>query len=379
VSLALSTLIYEWRRYLAAIIALAFSGLLVLATVGMFTGIVHSVLATTERSRADLFVMPVNSPQIIDSNTSLPARVQPLIYLNPEVVDVESLNGDGTTWVNVPGPGEKQVRTFVQIWSIDTEPGALTLPVDYPDDVRLALSEPGAAVVDASDLARLGVKVGDTASLNGHTVHIRAALHNYQNVNQPTVVVSRQTMRMLKVETDDSRVGPLMVKIRDPSRAAQVRDALNASSHGAYLALTKAQLSANDEKALLGEQIIGVLLIFFVILAVGIGIGITSQTLRGAILSNIREFASLRALGISMWSLRLVVMELSFWVGIAGLMATAFLTWLVSFGTAAIGLPLVIRPGPAINVCAMLMILAVISGAMAMGVLKKSQPADLLR
>jgi putative ABC transport system permease protein len=379
VSLALSTLIYEWRRYLAAIFALAFSGLLVLATVGMFTGIVHSVLATTERSRADLFIMPVNAQQLINSNTNLPGRVQPLIYLDPEVVDVESLGGDGTTWVNVPRPGQKQARTFVQIWGVDTEPGALTLPVDYPDDVRLALSEPGAAVVDATDLGRLGAHVGDTASVNGHTVRIRAVLHNYQDVNQPTVVVSRQTLRMLKVETDDSRTGPLMVKIRDPSRAVQVRDALNATANGAYRALTKADLSANDEKALLGEQIIGVLLIFFVILAVGIGIGITSQTLRGAILSNIREFASLRALGISMWSLRLVVMELSFWVGVAGLLATALLTWLVSFGTAAIGLPLVIRAQPAGFVCAMLMVLAVISGAMAMGILKKSQPADLLR
>ena len=30
-SLALATVIYEWRRYLAAVVALAFSGLLVLA------------------------------------------------------------------------------------------------------------------------------------------------------------------------------------------------------------------------------------------------------------------------------------------------------------------------------------------------------------
>ena len=31
------------------------------------------------------------------------------------------------------------------------------------------------------------------------------------------------------------------------------------------------------------------------------------------------------------------------------------------------------------QVCVMLMVLAVVSGAMAMGILKKSQPADLLR
>ena len=38
VSLALSTLLYEWRRYLAAVIALAVAGLLVLSMAGMFMG-----------------------------------------------------------------------------------------------------------------------------------------------------------------------------------------------------------------------------------------------------------------------------------------------------------------------------------------------------
>ena len=51
-------MIYEWRRYLAAVIALAFSGLLVLAQVGMFTGIGKAFTATIDRSRADIFVLP---------------------------------------------------------------------------------------------------------------------------------------------------------------------------------------------------------------------------------------------------------------------------------------------------------------------------------
>jgi putative ABC transport system permease protein len=117
----------------------------------------------------------------------------------------------------------------------------------------------------------------------------------------------------------------------------------------------------------------------FVVLAFCVGIVVTSVTLRGAISSNIREFASLRAVGISMWSLRVIVMELSFWVGVAGLMAAGVFTWLASFGTAAVGLPLAIRPGPVVFVMVMLMCLAVGSGFLALGVLKKSQPADLLR
>ena len=44
-----------------------------------------------------------------------------------------------------------------------------------------------------------------------------------------------------------------------------------------------------------------------------------------------------------------------------------------------IGLPIALRVPTMLWTCAMLMVLAVASGAMAMGILKKSQPADLLR
>ena len=54
---------------------------------------------------------------------------------------------------------------------------------------------------------------------------------------------------------------------------------------------------------LLGMLLLATVYVFSIILAVFlaglIGIGVTSQTLRGAILSNIREFASLRALGVT--------------------------------------------------------------------------------
>ena len=63
----------------------------------------------------------------------------------------------------------------------------------------------------------------------------------------------------------------------------------------------------------------------------------------------------------------------------AGVGAALGLTWLVSLAAGAAGLPLVIRPQPAIFISILLMIIAVVSGAMAMGILKQSQPADLLR
>jgi putative ABC transport system permease protein len=80
-----------------------------------------------------------------------------------------------------------------------------------------------------------------------------------------------------------------------------------------------------------------------------------------------------------MGSLRLIVMELSFWAGIAGTIAALLFTAAIALLGTSIGLPVVVRPPTAISVCVMMMVIAVISGAMAMGILKKSQPADLLR
>jgi putative ABC transport system permease protein len=127
------------------------------------------------------------------------------------------------------------------------------------------------------------------------------------------------------------------------------------------------------------ESFIAIMLGFSLFLGILIGVAITWQTLRGAIMANIKEFASLRALGVSMGSLRRIVLELSFWVGIAGVLAAFALTWAVSLLAAGSGLTMSFPPTMVMMVSAMLVVIALLSGFLSLGVLKKSQPADLLR
>ena len=379
-SLALATLIYEWQRYMAAVIALAFSGLLILAQVGMMTGIVRGATATIDRSRADLMILPPKSESLVNSGpSSLPRRIAPQIYLNPEVAQVSSFDGGGGRWTNSPGPGVKQITTFIQVNMVDTEAGAVTLPVDFSEPVRIALMEPNAIAVDRSALKRLGVALNDAASINGKTVHVRAILEGYPDINNVSVTVSRDTLRRLGMLEKGEKIGPVMVQLRNPAKAEMVRDQLNAAAHGAYRAWTRADLAKANEGALMSEQIIGILLGFSVFLGFLIGVGITSQTLRGAILANIKEFAAMRALGVSMGSLRLIVVELSFWVGVVGLGATALFTWGIFLLAGSAGVPMAFPLPFIVGVSALLMIISIASGLMSMGVLKHSQPADLLR
>lgn len=387
-SLALSTLIYEWRRYTAAVVALAFSGLLVLAFAGMFMGMGKSFTATIDRSGADIMILSPGATRLFGGPSGVPRRLIPTIYQHPEVAAVDYIDLSGGSFETMeqvaqraPGstPPRGQRRESVMVVSIVTEEGNPTIPVDYSDELVEALRQPDAVALDETALTRLGVQLGDRAIYNGHTVRIVGVTRGYANFMQPTMIMSRDTLRRYGETYNGPRVGPLMVRLHDPSRAEIVVAQLNAASNDQYRAWTRQALSAANESSMFEEGIIVVMLGFSVFLGGLIGIAITWQTLRGAILANIKEFASLRALGVGMGSLRRIIVELSFWVGIVGIAASFLLTWLISLLAGAFGLPMAFPFVMCAAVAGLLLLIALLSGFLSLGMLKQSQPADLLR
>ena len=389
-SLALSTLLYEWRRYMAAVMALALSGLLVLAMTGVFIGIGKGFTAAIERSSADIFIMPPGATALFSGPMGMPRRFIPLAYNNPAVVEVKPLDMTGGNFQNIKdvdptataadrakAGAPKQRSVLVNI--IDTASGAVTIPTDYSQELVDALRQPYAVAIDETALTPLGVKLGDRALFNGQTVKVVGVLRGYPNMMQPTIVMSRDTLRMLGQASNGPRVGPLMVKIRNPADAQLVAAQLNSQGGGQWKAWTRQQLADANAAGMFEEGIIVIILGGCVVLGVIIGVAITWQTLRGAIMANIKEFASLRALGVSMGSLRMIVLELSFWVGVVGLAATGLFVFLVSLLAKGVGLPMGFPFTWIVAVAILLLIISLASGLMALGILKKSQPADLLR
>lgn len=385
---------------MAAVVALAFSGLLVLAQVGMFVGIGKGFTAQIDRARADVMVLGPGAKALFGGPSGLPRRMIPLVYSHPEVVQVAPLDGSGGRFQNILSPeqqakeearakkggkskgkggGSSRKSEFVNVTVIDAIPGYVTVPTDYTQSMLEALRRPYAVAVDETALKRLGVKKGDRALYNGKTITIAVVTHGYPNIIQPTLVMSRDTLRMLGEADTGQRVGPLMVEIRDPARAEIVAAQLNKKADGKFRAWTRQELADANSGAMLDDQIIGIMLGFSAFLGLLIGVAITWQTLRGAIMANIKEFASLRALGVSMGDLRNIVMELSFWVGIVGVLAAGLLTWLVTLLASAGGVPMYFPPTLVIVVAVFLVIIAMLSGFLSLGILKNSQPADLLR
>ncbi|MDI7775224.1 ABC transporter permease [Asticcacaulis sp. EMRT-3] len=378
-SLALSTLIFEWRRYFAAIIALAVAGLLVLAMTGMFLGVGKAFTATIDRSPAQIMVLPPTAQGLFGNSNGLPRRIIPTIYQHPDVLSVMPLGGGWAGWSNFPKPGQPAKSGGVQVIVIDPTPGALTVPTDFNEQMLQTILEPYAIMIDKSSEGKLGVKIGDKAKMNGMTVYVRGETNDYPSMFNSMVFMSSQTAKLLYIVQDGPRVGSLLVSIKDPSRVKQVVAELNKMGNGQYKAWTREDLSKVSESGMLKEGGISILVGFMVVVGIFIGIVITWQTLQAAILANIKEFAGLRALGVSMGSLRWIIMELSFWVGIAGLGLTVVLVGGVALLAHSFGIlmdfPLYID----IPVAVVLLLIAILSGLFSLGVLKKSQPADLLR
>ena len=347
-SLALATLLYEWRRYMAAVMALALSGLLVLAMTGVFIGIGKGFTAQIERSSADIIVMQPGAKTLFGGPSGVPRRYIPQVYNHPAVEEVQPFDMAGGTFQSVR-------------------------------DVDPTMSQADTVAIDETTLPKLGVKLGDKALYNGQTVTVAAVLSGYPSMMQPAIVMSRDTLRRVGQADDGPRVGPLMVKLADGSQPEIVSAQINAMGKGQWKAWTRDELAEANAGAMFEEGILVIIIGGCVVLGTIIGVAITWQTLRGAIMANIKEFASLRALGVSMGSLRRIVLELSFWVGCVGVVAAITLTWLIGLLASANAVIIALPPILLIIVGGGLIAIAMLSGLLSLGILRKSQPADLLR
>jgi putative ABC transport system permease protein len=375
---------------MAAVMALALSGLLVLAMTGVFIGIGKGFTATIERSSADIIIMQPGATSLIGGPSGVPRRFIPLAYRNPQVVEVQPLDGAGGSFQSVKNvdPTMSQAerarqrapkQEFVRASIIDTTPGAVTIPTDYSPELVDALRQPYTVAIDETAIAKLGVKLGDRALYNGQTVTVAGITRGYPNMMGSTIVMSRDTLRMLGQADTGPRVGPLMVKLRDPAQAELVAGQLNTLGDGQWKAWTRQELADANASAMFEEGILVIIIGGCVVLGTIIGVAITWQTLRGAIMANIKEFASLRALGVGMGSLNRIVMELSFWVGLVGVAAAIGLTLLVQMLALANAVIIALPPVLLIVVGGGLVVIAMLSGLLSLGILKNSQPADLLR
>ena len=376
VALARKTLVYEWRRFLPAILAVGFAGLLQLLQAALVLGIFGSASIYITGSTADLWA-GYPGTQSVSLGQPIDRSVAMRLYMDPAVSRVEPFDWVDGNWRGPHGGGG--VSVFV--CGIDANADGMMFARKLSPALRERLKQPDSIIVDAADLDTLGIRLGETARINGQRVHVVGISHGLRALGGVNVVTSLDTARKLDDDPEDlHRMTFYLAKLHDPSQAAAVAQRLRgSSSFGPYTVWTARDFARRSQLYWILDTGAGVGVLFLAGIVFLVGAVITSQTLIAAVIGSIQQYATLNALGVGVWALRRVVMEQAFWVGLIGLAGSVLLGGaLLALGRSN-NVPVSLDPLTALACLALGMGLAIVSGLAAMRSLNRADPASLLR
>lgn len=372
-SLARDTLRHEWRRFLPGLLSVAFAGVLMLVQLGLLLGMFGTVTVLVDQAAADLWV---SSPEMasFDQARDIPETIVALAAASEGVVRTEALRVHDADWRS----GET-VRVSVTLVGLEPSPDALACPSAMRAELCARLAEPMSVVVDGAECDKLAVELGGLAELNGKRVRVVGVTHGLRSIGSPYVFASRQSARML---AEPGTEGPTfaLAALRPGTDSAAARDRLQALLHrSAYRVWTARELSVESQRYWLLESGVGAGFLFSSLLGLAIGVVITSQTLRGVILGQVREYATFRAIGVPPLRLGGVVIEQALWIGLLGALLTLVVSVLAGGLARALLVPLTLTWWAVALAVAIGMVTAVLSGLLALRELYRLEPAELLR
>ncbi len=376
VPLARKTLLHEWRRFLPAVVAVAFSGLLLFVQAALVLGIFGSAAVYVDASRGDLWV-GYPGTQTVELGRPLPLDTEVWLRLDPAVERVEAFRWMGGDWRSRPDLG----AVSLVVSGIDTAADGLLFARVLTPALRARLDQPDSVIVDRADLHELGIAVGDRPRINGRTVQVVGTVSGLRTLGNFNLLTSLETAGLLQSGGPaDDRVAYYVVKLRDRSllQATQARLAAVGRAHG-FEVWPSDEFAQRASRYWLFDTGAGLGVLFLAVVVSLAGAVITSQTLMGAVAGSATEYAALQALGVGVRALRGVVLEQAAWIGSVGLIlgglgATGAL-WLAR----RYEVPVALDSGASLACAVLVLGISMISGLAAVRALRSADPASLLR
>jgi putative ABC transport system permease protein len=364
----------ERRRFLPAVLAVAFSDLLITVQVGLLLGALAVLSLPIDHSAADVWVAS-RGVLSVELGYPIPESWRSRLASLGEVADTECYLYGFSYWRTPRGGSE--VCCVIGSRLGEDSLGAV---VDLTPRMRTLLTEPGAVVVDESELGRLGVPgVGGVAEVAGVRVRVVGTVRGLKSVGPPFVFCSLRTAHLLQPLFRDfpGHTMYLLARCRRPEDAPEVVRRLGRFSD--LSAFTRDEFSARTREYWATSTKAGVGMAFTAMLSLLVGLAITSQTLYAATVTSLREYAVLRALGIPRLRIAGLVMAQSLWVGLGGIALAQPLIFGLAAGGDDPGAVVLLPPWLLALGTGLTLAMALLSGLAALRSLRLVEPMTLLR
>lgn len=376
VAIARKTLLYEWRRFLPAVAAVAFSGLLMTAQGALLLGIVGANSLYVTQSDAGYWV-GFRGTQSVELGRTVKAGVLTSLYAEPTISHVEPFLLGSGDWRGIRGGG----GVGVTVVGIDTQADGVGLVRVVPTSLRNRLREPAAVVIDAADSDKLSARPGDLAEVNGHTVHVIGFIDGLRGLGGVNVVGSLDTARILdQALPADGGATYFLFNVDRKNEQSRVLSHLNERAPTERFEIWPArQLADMSTNYMLFDSGAGIAFVFATLIAATIGALITSQTLMAAVAGAIPQYATLRALGVPFSELRKIVIEQAAWVGFTGLIINVALSFCIALIAMIYNVPFELNGVVITSASFVVLVVAILACLLAIHRLRRADPATLLR
>jgi putative ABC transport system permease protein len=335
--LAARNLFHDRLRFIATIIGIVFSMVLVTVQMGLFLSFARMVTTMIDHTPADLWIMPF-ATKCFEDPSLLDERERFRAMSLEGVIDAVPMLVSFAQW-RVPTGGTTPVLV---IGSDLRRPGLLPWNIVAGD--LNALSIPNAVATDQTYFGRLGISgLGDSAEMRDRRADVRLVTKGIRSFTTTPYVFTPLDRARAYTGTPPDKATYLLVEATPGTDIGRLQAKLNKILDKAE-ALTPAEFRSRSRSFWLFGTGAGAALFAGALLGMIVGVVIVAQTLYSSTKDHLNEFATLRAIGSSSRYIHAVILIQAILSACIGFGVAAAIGKLIVKATANSALPVLMTP-----------------------------------
>jgi putative ABC transport system permease protein len=316
-------------KFVGALAGVVFAVLLSNQQAATFLGLVHRNLMFVENAGADIWVMP-GATEILQPGKFLSESPLDQARGTPGVAWAEPLLYGGAT-ISLPQGGSEQVQligTRAPRW----KGGPFNMVAGSVE----ALSLPDAMIFEDSDREKLGnLNLGSVREVNGQQVHVVGFTWGLVPLGPSSYAFAEFDLARELMHTDRDQASFILVGVEPGADATAVTHALQARMSTERVA-TRQEFQRSLLRYVLTKTPIGIVLGSSTMMGLLVGFVMVALTMFSAVLDNLREFGTLKALGASTFDLmRLLWMQAALYGALGAFVGVALVSQVASAARSA--------------------------------------------
>ncbi len=370
-AVAIKMMFHDKLKLVGTLLGVVFAVVLSNQQAGTFLGLVYKNLMFTENAAADVWILPPGAEtfaagRVLSTSDAMQAKAMPgVAWAEPLLVT------NGT--IRLPGGGTEAI-TVIGV----KHPYEAGGPWNLVAADRTVLGRPDTMIFEDGDRENLGaLNLGSIREISGRNVTVGGFTWGLIPFGPSYAFADYDLAREL-AKTPQDRASFILVKLSPGTDAQAFKKALAARVPESVV-VTKAEFLRMTVKNLLFKTALGITFGTSTVFGLIVGFVIVSLSMFSAVVDNIREFGTLKAIGATNLDLMMLLFVQAVMFGVLGSVVGLALVSQMAKGIRSAKLALNLPPIMTFGTGVLMVLLCVFASSLALIRLRRVEPAMVFR